>query len=453
MRGIGAIGFDLDYTLANYRVRAIDELAFGLTQRKLVEHRGYPEEILDLAFDPSFVVRGLVVDRRRGNLLKMDYHNYVKRSSHGTRPMDDEQRKRIYRTRRIRTSARSYASVDTFFHLPEVHLYARLVDLVEEGRFRRGYGTLYQDVRDMIDQAHADGSIKREIQADPGRFLERDPRLPEFLRTLREGGKKVFLLTNSEPFYTDVLLTYLLESEGGPSWRTYFDLVAVDAGKPRFFTDRERTGSLLDEDGPGAPIVSGGNVWRLEKRLGFQGDRVLYWGDHTYGDILRSKKSVGWRTAMIIPELEPELSVTERIRPRIARLEAAIEDRVDVLRDEQRTKMEKSRLERVLAGDGGSAEDVRQELGRRIEQTKERLAYLDQERSRLHELVARLDDECNAAYHPQWGPLFREGNEVSRFGHQVKDFACLYTSRVSNFLDYPLNTYFRAPMERMAHEL
>ena len=124
MRGIGAVGFDLDYTLANYRVLAIDELAFGLTQRKLVEHRDYPEEILDLRFDPSFVVRGLVVDRQRGNLLKMDYHNYVRRASHGTRPLTDDDRKRIYRTRRIRTSARAYASVDTFFHLPEVYLYA-----------------------------------------------------------------------------------------------------------------------------------------------------------------------------------------------------------------------------------------------------------------------------------------------------------------------------------------
>jgi hypothetical protein len=49
--------------------------------------------------------------------------------------------------------------------------------------------------------------------------------------------------------------------------------------------------------------------------------------------------------------------------------------------------------------------------------------------------------------------LFREATELSRFGHQVKDFACIYTSRVSNFLNYPVNTYFRAPGDRLPHEL
>ena len=94
----------------------------------------------------------------------------------------------------------------------------------------------------MIDEAHADGSIKREIQANPGRFLDRSPRLAEFLRTLRAGSKKLFLLTNSEAFYTEILLSYLLESNGGPSWRTYFDLIVVDARKPRFFQQKKGGG-------------------------------------------------------------------------------------------------------------------------------------------------------------------------------------------------------------------
>lgn len=35
--------------------------------------------------------------------------------------------------------------------------------------------------------------------------------------------------------------------------------------------------------------------------------QVLYAGDHIYGDILRSKKTIGWRTLLIVPELESEL--------------------------------------------------------------------------------------------------------------------------------------------------
>ncbi len=37
--------------------------------------------------------------------------------------------------------------------------------------------------------------------------------------------------------------------------------------------------------------------------------QVLYVGDHIYGDILRSKKSLGWRTMLVVPELEAELAL------------------------------------------------------------------------------------------------------------------------------------------------
>ena len=242
LRTIGAVGFDLDYTLAHYRVNEIDHLAFRITQRKLVEQRGHPREILDARFDPAFLVRGLVVDRRRGNVLKMDYHNYVVRAVHGFRPLLDVERKRIYKARRIRTSAKAYTSIDTFFHLPEIHLYLALVTLYEERGTKPDYVRLHKDVREMIDEAHADGSIKSEIAKDPARFVEPDPRLAAFLSALRDAGKKVFLLTNSERPYTDLLMRHLVEADGGPAWRTRFDLVVVDAGKPRFFRERGQIG-------------------------------------------------------------------------------------------------------------------------------------------------------------------------------------------------------------------
>lgn len=36
---------------------------------------------------------------------------------------------------------------------------------------------------------------------------------------------------------------------------------------------------------------------------------MLYVGDHIYGDILRSKKTLGWRTMLVVPELETELEI------------------------------------------------------------------------------------------------------------------------------------------------
>ena len=37
--------------------------------------------------------------------------------------------------------------------------------------------------------------------------------------------------------------------------------------------------------------------------------QVLYVGDHIYGDILRSKKTLGWRTMLVVPELATELDI------------------------------------------------------------------------------------------------------------------------------------------------
>jgi HAD superfamily 5'-nucleotidase-like hydrolase len=453
MRSIEAIGFDLDHTLAHYRIREVDELAFRLTQEKLVAQRGYPEEILQIRYDPEFVVRGLLIDRRRGNILKMDYHNYVVRAFHALSPLDSEARKRIYKMRRIRVAGESYVSVDTLFHMPEAYLYVAAIDLLEKRGIRPDYRTLSKDVREMIDEAHADGSIKDEIEKNPSKYVSPDPRLPEVFDLFRRGGKKLFLLTNSELHYTDVLFRLLFRGANGHTWRSYFDFIVVDAKKPKFFRQRGRPGKFVDVPGEGAPVFSGGDVWMLEKQLGHAGDAVLYWGDHTYGDILRSKKNVGWRTAMIIPELEHEVTVTERIGPEISRLTAALRERDRLDQELTMTRAEAERLEKILEKANGSGEEPREVLMRKAAHAHERLADLLEARARVHDVIAEADGTCNRAYNKYWGTLFREGNEMSRFSHQVKDFACVYTSRVSNFLNYPANTYFRAPMDRMPHEL
>ena len=62
------------------------------------------------------------------------------------------------------------------------------------------------------------------------------------------------------------------------------------------------------------------------------------------------------------------------------------------------------------------------------------------------------EGETDDAFNPYWGPLFREGYEVSKFGEQVEAYACVYTSRVSNFRFYSPMQYFRGPRDRMPHE-
>jgi len=72
MRGIEWIGFDMDYTLALYHQEAIDRLSHEKTLERLVSHRNYPEEVLEIEPRPDFAIRGLVLDKSKGTIFKMD---------------------------------------------------------------------------------------------------------------------------------------------------------------------------------------------------------------------------------------------------------------------------------------------------------------------------------------------------------------------------------------------
>jgi 5'-nucleotidase len=457
---LGAIGFDLDHTLAHYAPIPVETLAFDVTKRKLVERKGYPAEILGYEYDPRFVIRGLVIDKRRGNIVKMNAHGYVSRAYHGRREIHTEERKRQYRQRPIHLSnAAAYASVDTLFHLPEVYLYLLLIEMVEKRpkKERIPFGQIYADVREMIDEAHRDGTIKSVIVADPAKFLRPDPKMGPTLEHFRAAGKKLFLLTNSEYAYTDVLLSFLLKGHlgsSGASWRTLFDIIIVDAGKPGFFLSREpREPERLHEALDGAPIWSGGEVGFLEEKLGYQGDRIIYFGDHTYGDILRSKKSVGWRTAMVVEEMEREIEAMEAVRPALERLAAlaALRERLDT--DMAVLQRERQRLSLIAENLGGSDPAVVAKVAARLARRDEEYRRMEQEMAEAVREARTLRRQTDQAYNSNWGSIFREGNETSRFAHQVEDFACLYTSRVSNFLNYPPTQYFQAPVQLMAHEM
>src|SRR5262249_28407595 len=69
---IAWVGFDMDYTLAIYRQDAMDRISIEQTVKKMVENKGRPESLLTLPFDTSFPIRGLFVDKKLGNVLKMD---------------------------------------------------------------------------------------------------------------------------------------------------------------------------------------------------------------------------------------------------------------------------------------------------------------------------------------------------------------------------------------------
>jgi HAD superfamily 5'-nucleotidase-like hydrolase len=468
MDEIDLIGFDMDYTLALYHQRNLETLSINCTLDKLIAKRGYPEEIRTLDFDPAFAVRGLVVDRRFGNIFKADRYGHVGRVYHGRTAMSREERHRLYRLERIRLSSTRYAWIDTLFALPEAVMYASMIDFFERKGGTVRFGKVWQDIRECIDEAHRDESMKRIIKANLSDYIVKDPELAPTLHKFRSSGKKTFLLTNSAWDYTDAVMTHLLGAAlpAYPNWRSYFDIVIVAGSKPAFFTDKnpfleiDASGNVKAQHhtGPFARgrIYQGGNIHDFENAVGVRGDHVLYIGDHIYGDMLRAKKSSVWRTAMILQELESELTAVEDNKDRLSkvetlerqcvRLDSEISYQQMLLKSLQKLADGASDSHEPLAAAAPTVEAAKHEAKRRLDELRSALKQAAEE-------ITENDTVIDRAFNPYWGAIFREGAENSRFGQQVEDYACVYTSRVSNFLAYSPLRYFRSPRDHMPHEL
>jgi 5'-nucleotidase len=456
-------GFDMDYTLAIYHMRRIEQLSFDMTLAKLVGEYRYPPEIGQIHYDHQFGMRGLLVDKEAGNLIKMDRYGYVGRAWHGRRALDRDTWQRLYRDQQVRKREPRYAWIDTLFALPEACMFAGVIELLEGRGMAVDYGRLYDDIREAIDTVHRDNSLKREIRKDLGRYIFKDPELGPALHKLRSAGKKLFVLTNSMWDYTQAVMSYLLDGvlPEYPSWRNYFDLVITGAAKPEFFTAGrpflEVDTSNEDNAALGEAktlergrVYQGGNLADFERMAGIGGELVLYVGDHIYGDIVKSKKTSLWRTCMIVQEIEDEIAYTDTRREEIARLSevevvlARLDDEVAV------RKGALNAVERRLEREGDAAErPVLEEERRRL---KGELDVLRRAHKQAALIVRELEEDIESGFNPYWGLMFKEGNENSKFGEQVEQYACLYTSRVSNFLHYSPVNYFRSPRDTMAHE-
>ena len=76
MQQIEAIGFDMDWTLAQYN-RDFDLLAYNGAKQKLIDMFGYPEEILTFEYKLNICSRGCIIDHTTGDIIKLDNHRSV----------------------------------------------------------------------------------------------------------------------------------------------------------------------------------------------------------------------------------------------------------------------------------------------------------------------------------------------------------------------------------------
>ncbi len=276
------------------------------------------------------------------------------------------------------------------------------------------------------------------------------------------------------------------------AWTEYFDIVVVGGNKPAFLEDERslalfrvvvdvdvaQEGTLQNVDSVPSQsaevdkflaegkFFQGGNAQMLQKLLKLSaGDRLLYVGDRKcfahcilmatltlisriqpldslsscacpcllidmYADILRSKRTLGWRTCLIVPELTGEIMTHKRSR--------ALRTELLALRREQ--VVLESRL------------DKSDEFNRSTSEDSDEIQALQARLSDLREEIETKLEAYNRAFHPRWGPMFKAGFQESRFALQVTDYACMYTSRASNLGLVSPQRPFRPVRDKMPHD-
>ena len=453
LRSIKAIGYDMDYTLIHYKVDEWERSAFEHARAKLIA-AGLPME--DAQFDPKSVIRGLIIDRQLGNLIKTNRFGYVKTAAHGTRMLDFEELRRAYSRSIVDLGDSRWMFLNTLFSISEAALYLELVDRFDKGLIdaRIGYRGLYDAVKSAMDGAHMEGQLKAEIIADPDRFVELDPDLPLTLLDQKQSGKRLALITNSEWHYTVPIMNYAFNRylPEGMTWRNLFDIVIVGARKPDFFASRQPTFEVVEpERGLLVPLVGGleigkcyfgGHAELIEQVFKVPGEQILYIGDHVYTDVRVSKAIRRWRTALILRELEEELDALasiEATQTELGRLMA------------KKTELESQLSEIRLA--------MQRKKGSYGPEVKESIRELDAEFSRnraqaieLDELIGPLAHVAGEVHNQRWGLLMRAGNDKSHMARHVERHADVYTSRVSNFLVATPFVYLRSVRGSLPHD-
>ncbi|XP_023338424.1 cytosolic purine 5'-nucleotidase [Eurytemora carolleeae] len=435
-------GFDMDYTLAEYISPNYEKLGFNMIRDHMLK-LGYPSELAKLEFKAEFPIRGLWWDNLHGNLLKVDGFGNILFCVHGLRFLKPEEISVTYPNKFIQLEEKRIYVYNTLFNLPEIYLIAAIIDYfakhpeykeTKEGfkwkDLLMSYESIFQDVRNAVDYVHMRGELKEKTCENLQLYIHKDERLPKVLYNLRASGAKTFLLTNSDWNYTNKVMEYLLNFPDAPyageSWQRYFDYTFVDARKPEFFSEGtvmrqvdKNTGQLslghhtgsIKEDA----VYSGGSCDVLSRLIGARGRDVLYVGDHIFGDVLKSKKLRGWRTFLIVPELNDELNVWTTKKDLFDKLQSYDHELSELYKNMDSSNQDRPNVVKI--------------------------------KKSIRETIHTMEMTYGTT-----GSVFRSGSRQTFFSSQVVRYADLYAGTMLNLLFYPTFYMFRAPSMLLPHE-
>ncbi|MFZ4404077.1 MAG: HAD-IG family 5'-nucleotidase [Pseudobdellovibrionaceae bacterium] len=445
LKKIRYIGVDMDHTLIRYNSENFEKLSHATMIDKLVRRKNYPETLRQLKFDYNFAVRGLVIDRPRGNLLKLNRYGAIRSCYHGLQPLDFKTHQKLYKSKYIDLGHSDYLAVDTSFSISLAILFAQVVDLKNHDSKHKypEFAQIADDVLFALDESHRDGSVKSVVAKNLSEYIIKDEQVVHGLEKFKKHGKKIFVLTNSDYYYTKLLLDYAVAPflKDHKSWTDLFEFIITFAQKPKFFYEENKylkvdpiDGSMTNFDSKLVPgIYQGGGAKKFTTDLDLQGDDILYIGDHIYGDILRLKKDCNWRTAMVIEELDQEIENNHKAEPINVEIETLMKKKEPL--EDLLTHLMTERIEKDSKVDDKEIDDL-----------QKKIAEVDTQ-------ISQWIKKQLALYNPHWGQIMRSGNEESYFAYQLDRYACVYMKQLSELLDLSPRTYFRAPRRLLSHEL
>ncbi|XP_014100422.1 5'-nucleotidase domain-containing protein 3 isoform X1 [Bactrocera oleae] len=432
---VDVYGFDYDYTLACYKP-CLHDLLYNLGRDRLIKKFKYPENISKLEYIPRFAVRGLHYDIEKGLLLKLDSFLQIQLESvyRGLTKIPDAEVLRLYKNRILpiayvegqsknhqpNAKAKMVQLAD-LFSVPEMCLLCNVAEYFERNHIDYNPEILFHDIKSSVQSCHP---IMHEIvMKNVGDYIEKNSRLPEYFKKLANAGKKLFLVTNSPFSFVNCGMTLL----AGDKWREHFDVIVVQARKPKFFTDDSRPIRLYDETTNShvwdrvsklekGKIYYEGTVKQLQDLTGWRGHNVLYFGDHPYSDLADVTLEHGWRTGAIINELTHEIETLNNVNFKrnanwLQMLTQLIEEIQDYECEPAQICLEKWQAERDM-----------------------------------------LRNQTKMVFNKQFGSVFRTYHNPTYFSRRLFRFADIYTSDITNLANYSVSHTFYPRRGVMPHE-
>lgn len=329
------IGFDLDNCLCRYHPSELFKLEYDLLSNFIEKQNNHPTESLKKPYDlhKDFILKGLFLDVKKGNVLKIAADGTILQASHGTKQMSPQEIHQIYNDNHWMLTDKYIADplsvwagegsheiqvVIDYFDLPVALVFARIVDDLDKITIKESYDH-YPEILDCIRNIYDHeqlfknrGGFYTALKKEPAKYLyPRDEKLFDWLKSMKESGKKLYLLSGANYDYG----TYISEVTLGENWKELFDLVIFEAKKPWFWNSNRNfktvDGNIIsNKDIKMNEIYLEGNYEGLQalfqKETNIINPKVLYVGDSIIQDVFAPNFYCNIDTVAVVEELEAE---------------------------------------------------------------------------------------------------------------------------------------------------